>query len=173
MGLHAMVTWQVVMWGLPWQERLELLMHRTEHHALHRIVRDDDPRVYAWFVVFDAAEHLHKWDGLEGEVAVCSNRILWIKTQCSPFIKWGKEHTGEQVRQFEAPMKSDDDFLLCIARRIVTHNEPVRVRETTAPFKTRAMNCCTISGCFSLSRRNMSVQKALLLDSDWGECWVL
>ena len=37
----------------------------------------------------------------------------------------GQERTSEHVRQLKAPTKSDDDLL----PRIVTHDEPVRVRE--------------------------------------------
>jgi hypothetical protein len=85
-------------------------MHRTEHHALGQIVQDEEACVYVWLIVFDAVGH--EWDEARLPSAVLPGYCR-LK-QCSPFINWGKEHTGEQVLQFKAPMKSDDDFLLCV-----------------------------------------------------------
>jgi hypothetical protein len=66
--------------------------------------------VYVWLIVFDAVGH--EWDEARLPSAVLPGYCR-LK-QCSPFINWGKKHTSEQVRQFKAPMKSDDNFLLCV-----------------------------------------------------------
>jgi hypothetical protein len=50
--------------------RLELLAHGTEHHAPHRVVRDEEARVDVRLVVFDAARH----ERCEDEVAVYTER---------------------------------------------------------------------------------------------------
>ena len=53
-------------------ERRELFAHSPEHHAPHRVVRDEEARVYASRVVSDAAGH--EWG--EGEVAICGRLEL-------------------------------------------------------------------------------------------------